>query len=121
MYSVVLKHRITSKTHFVLQHDHGYAGGVLLNGVNKNAEWYGINTHLYYDLTSELSVGIRGEWFRDRDGFRVFSPSRVSAPRITRDSATRWGTATRQQHQYACRLLRGYGRCELEGGKDAEA
>ena len=79
MYSVVLKHRITNKTHFVLQHDHGYAGGVLLNGVNKNAEWYGINTHLYYDLTSELSVGIRGEWFRDRDGFRVFSPGRVSA------------------------------------------
>ena len=79
LYSLVLKHKVTPKTHFVFQHDHGYAGGVLLNGVNTNAQWFGINTHLYYDLTPELSVGMRAEWFRDRDGFRVFSPGRVSA------------------------------------------
>ncbi|SFM18612.1 porin [Nitrosomonas communis] len=83
MFSIVLKHMITSKTHFVLQHDHGFADNVLLNNlhftnVNKNAEWYGINMHLYYDVTSDLSIGVRGEWFRDRDGFRVFSPGRVS-------------------------------------------
>ncbi|SDY42089.1 porin [Nitrosomonas sp. Nm33] len=83
MFSIVLKHMITSKTHFVLQHDHGFADNVLLNNlhftnVTKNAEWYGINMHLYYDVTSDLSVGVRGEWFRDRDGFRVFSPARVS-------------------------------------------
>jgi hypothetical protein len=79
LYSLVMKHRFTPKTFFVFQHDHGYAGGVLLNGVNQNAQWYGINTHLYYDLTPELSVGMRAEWFRDRDGFRVFSPGRVAA------------------------------------------
>ncbi len=79
MYSLVLQHRITSKTHLVLHHVHGYAGGVLLNGTQKNAEWYGINTHLYYDLLNDLSIGIRTEWFRDRDGFRVFSPFRVAA------------------------------------------
>jgi hypothetical protein len=79
MYSLVMTHRFTPKTFFVFQHDHGYAGGVLLNGVNQNAQWYGINTHLYYDLTPELSVGMRAEWFRDRDGFRVFSPGRVAA------------------------------------------
>lgn len=79
MYSVVLQHNITSKTHFVLHHTHGYASGVLLNGVHTNAEWYGVNTHLYYDLLEDLSIGIRGEWFRDRDGFRVPSPFRVLA------------------------------------------
>lgn len=79
MYSVVLQHRITTKTHFVLHHTHGYAGGVLLNGSPKNAEWYGISTHLYYDLLEDLSIGVRGEWFHDRDGFRVFSPFRVLA------------------------------------------
>ena len=79
LYSIVLKHRFTPKTHFVLQHDHGWAGGVLLNGINRNAEWSGIITHMYYDLTPELSVGLRAEWFRDRDGFRVFSPGRVAA------------------------------------------
>lgn len=79
MYSIVLQHRITTKTHFVLHHTHGYAGGVLLNGSPKNTEWYGISTHLYYDLLNDLSIGIRGEWFHDRDGFRVFSPFRVLA------------------------------------------
>jgi hypothetical protein len=79
MYSIVLQHRITSKTHLVLHHVHGYAGGVLLNGAPKNTEWYGINTHVYYDLLNDLTIGIRGEWFRDRDGFRVVSPFRVLA------------------------------------------
>lgn len=79
MYSLVLQHRITSRTHLVLHHVHGYAGGVLLNGAPKNAEWYGINTHVYYDLLNDLTIGIRGEWFRDRDGFRVVSPFRVLA------------------------------------------
>ncbi len=79
MYNVVLQHRITPKTHLVLHHVHGYAGGILLNGAPKNAEWYSINTHLYYDLLNDLSIGIRGEWFHDRDGFRVFSPFRVLA------------------------------------------
>jgi hypothetical protein len=79
MYSLVLQHRITSRTHLVLHHVHGYAGGVLLNGIQQNAEWYGINTHLYYDLLDDLSIGIRTEWFRDKDGFRVPSPFRVAA------------------------------------------
>jgi hypothetical protein len=79
MYSLVLQHRVTSKMHLVLHHVHGYAGGVLLNGTPKNAEWYGINTHAYYDLLNDLTIGIRGEWFRDRDGFRVISPFRVLA------------------------------------------
>ncbi len=79
MFNVVMQHRVTPKTHFVVHHTHGYAGGVLLNGSPKNAEWYSINTHLYYDLLEDLSIGIRGEWFRDRDGFRVPSPFRVLA------------------------------------------
>lgn len=55
MYSVVLQHRITPKMHFVLHHNHGWVSGVLLNGVNKNAEWYSVNTHLTYDLLNDLS------------------------------------------------------------------
>ncbi|SHL24563.1 Putative beta-barrel porin-2, OmpL-like. bbp2 [Nitrosospira sp. Nsp11] len=79
MYNVVLQHRVTPKTHLVLHHVHGYVGGVLLNGAPKNVEWYSLSSHLYYDLLNDLSIGIRGEWFRDRDGFRVFSPFRVLA------------------------------------------
>jgi hypothetical protein len=62
-----------------LQHDHGYANNVVVSSGVKDAQWYGINTHLYYDVKDNLSVGLRGEWFRDQDGFRVCSPGRVSA------------------------------------------
>lgn len=84
MYSIVFKHQFTDRTHLILQHDHGFADNVLLAnnvyaGVVKDAEWYGVNSHFYYDLTPALSVGVRAEWFRDRDGFRVFAPGRVTA------------------------------------------
>ncbi len=81
MYSIVAKHMITRKTHMILQHDHGYADNVLTlaNPGGSQAQWYGINMHLYQDVLNDLSIGFRGEWFRDRDGFSVTSPGRVSA------------------------------------------
>jgi hypothetical protein len=80
MYSIVVKHNITDKTHLVLQHDHGYANGVLVpvDGA-RDAEWYGLNTHLTYDVTDKVVAGVRGEWFRDQNGFRVGSPGRTFA------------------------------------------
>jgi Putative beta-barrel porin-2, OmpL-like. bbp2 len=79
LYSVVLKHNLTDKTHLILQHDHGFANNVLINGVSQDAQWYGINTHTYYDIKDDLSIGMRAEWFRDQNGFRVCSPGRVAA------------------------------------------
>ncbi len=76
MYSVVLKHNITEKAHMVLQHDHGYANGI---GGTTDAEWYGINSHWYYDISDTLVAGLRAEWFRDQNGFRVWAPGRVAA------------------------------------------
>ncbi len=78
MYSIVLKHNVTDKTHLVLQHDHGYANGVLLGGAATDTEWYGLNMHLTYDIKDNLTAGIRTEWFRDQNGFRVCSPGRVA-------------------------------------------
>ncbi|SCY00719.1 porin [Nitrosospira sp. Nsp13] len=77
MYSVVLQHRITPRTHMVVHHTHGWAGSINLPGGIKNAEWYSVNTHLTYDLFHDLSIGIRAERFNDRDGWRVFSPYRI--------------------------------------------
>ncbi len=80
LYSIVLKHNITDKTHLVLQHDHGFANGVITPyGSNQNAQWYGINSHLTYDLKDNLTIGMRAEWFEDANGFRVWSPGRVAA------------------------------------------
>lgn len=79
MYSIVLKQDIGDKIHGVLQHDHGFADGVLTANGIEDAEWYGINTHLYYDVSDTVTAGVRGEWFRDQNGFRVCSPGRVGA------------------------------------------
>ena len=99
MYSIVFKHMFAdNKTHLIIQHDHGFADNVLLANLKysgvQDAEWYGINTHVYYDLTRDFSVGVRGEWFRDREGFRVFSPGRVAAATNHLGSSYALGGAT---------------------------
>lgn len=79
MYSIVLQQKIDDKARMVVQHDHGYANGVLFGNEFKDTEWYGINTHFYYDINDELTAGLRAEWFRDQNGFRVCSPARTAA------------------------------------------
>jgi hypothetical protein len=79
LYSMVFKHNLLDDLHMVLQHDHGYANGVLVSSGVRDAEWYGINSYLMYDITDKLGAGIRAEWFRDNAGFRVCSPGRVAA------------------------------------------
>ncbi|MCE7915869.1 MAG: porin [Nitrosomonas sp. PRO4] len=77
MYSAVLQHWLTPKTHFVLQHTNGWASNINLPGGIKNAAWYSVNTHLTYELLRDVSLGIRAERFHDRNGWRVFSPYRI--------------------------------------------
>jgi hypothetical protein len=85
MYSIVAKHNITDKMHLMVQHDHGFADNTAdfsttpLTPNAIDAEWYGVNTHLTYDVMDNLTAGVRGEWFRDQNGFRVCSPGRVAA------------------------------------------
>lgn len=78
MYSLVGKHDFTESLHYIIQHDHGYADKVINSGAN-NAEWYGINQYLIYDVNDKVSAGLRAEWFRDHDGFRVNGPGRCFA------------------------------------------
>lgn len=83
-YNVVLQHKITPRTQIALHHVYGHAGGVLLNNLKyanvvKDAEWFSVIAHLYHDLTDNVAIGMRGEWFRDQDGFRNPSPFRVAA------------------------------------------
>ena len=35
------------------------------------ADWYGIDRYLYYELTDNVRIGGRFEWFRDEDGVRL--------------------------------------------------
>lgn len=90
IYSLVGKHNFTDKLHFIIQHDHGFAEKVVTaNGLyansfdvaksTQNAEWYGINSYLIYDATDKLSAGVRAEWFRDNNGYRVNGAGRCGA------------------------------------------
>jgi hypothetical protein len=99
LYSIVLKHNITEKTHLMLQHDHGYADGVLTGAGQQDAQWYGINMHLTYDLKDNLAAGIRTEWFSDPNGFRVWSPGRVSA--ATNNANNSYAVGTQPNNNYS--------------------
>ena len=50
-----------------------------------------------YDLTDDLGIGLRAEWFRDNNGFRIAGPGRCGASynlRVPGDAST--------GYQYAC-------------------
>lgn len=68
MYSIVLSQEVGDWT-AVLQHDRGWQD----EGVSptQDAEWYGVNTYLFYKINDCWSAGGRFEWFRDDDGVRV--------------------------------------------------
>jgi len=66
MYSIVFTHDFSDKLHYVFQHDLGTQDK--LNTSTKNADWYGVNQYLTYDLSDQLSAGLRAEWFSDRGG-----------------------------------------------------
>ena len=75
MYSLVAKHDIMQGLHYTFQHYHGWVSKIQADG--QDAEWYGVNQYLTYDIKDNLGVGLRAEWFRDDDGYRVFSPGRT--------------------------------------------
>lgn len=53
---------------YVLQHDRGTQSNAI--GEGKDAEWYSIVQYLTYQFSDQWGAGVRGEWFRDNDGFR---------------------------------------------------
>lgn len=77
VYSVVISHDITDRLHYLIQHDHGREEGAIA-GSSRDAEWYGINQYLTYDISDTLTAGLRAEWFRDDDGTRVVAPIRAA-------------------------------------------
>lgn len=68
VYSRPLK-GISDRLNYVAQSDFGYQNDALLNG--KDAYWYGLNQYLFYKVSDCLTYGVRAEWFRDEEGYRV--------------------------------------------------
>lgn len=70
MYSIVMEHHFSEKLHYVLQHD--FATEVK-TAESPSAAWYGINQYLLYDVSNQLGVGLRFEWFHDKNGTRIMA------------------------------------------------
>jgi hypothetical protein len=66
-YSAIAQQNL-GKWRYVLQHDRGTQQNAIAPG--QNAEWYSIVQYLTYQMTDAWGMGLRGEWFRDHNGFR---------------------------------------------------
>jgi hypothetical protein len=66
---------------YVIQSDLGIQNQAMLN-TNDAAWWYGVNQYLFYKVSDYWTWGIRMEWFRDQQGFRVggFLPDNRGLP-----------------------------------------
>ena len=69
MYSLVLTHAVDDRLSFAIQHDYGIQHFAFAGG--QDAEWYGVNSYIFYRLNCCWTAGLRAEWFRDDDGVRV--------------------------------------------------
>jgi hypothetical protein len=67
--SIVYSRTLTDRFSYVVQSDWGYQENAF--GAGERAEWYGINQYLFHKINCCLTSGLRFEWFRDDDGFRV--------------------------------------------------
>lgn len=62
------------KVTLVLNGDYGTQESAALPGTgDNNAKWYGLAAYVHYDATDKTGVTLRGEVFRDGNGFRTGS------------------------------------------------
>lgn len=89
--SIVYSNEFNEKLTYVYQSDFGYqayAGGdspfyYETQGQQPgSAYWYGVNQYLFYNFTDYLIGGLRLEWFRDNNGYRVQYGIREGSPQI---------------------------------------
>lgn len=73
-YDLVFQHQVSCRMKYVLQHNYGVADNVVPQTGN-DAEWYSLCQYLEYKLSPKWAAGIRFEWMRDDDGFRVGGPA----------------------------------------------
>lgn len=82
--STVYVNELSDKVTYVFQNDNGWQFGlqdgmytpVASQANNGLAQWYGLVNYLFYKQSDTTTWGMRFEYFRDNNGFRVFNPLR---------------------------------------------
>ena len=69
--SIVYSRTLTDRLNYVFQNDIGHQQNAQTYTGTQSAEWYSINQYLFYKVNCCWSAGVRAEWFRDDDGWRV--------------------------------------------------
>ena len=69
MYSSVFSYNVSCNLEYVFHHDYGWQENATTPGTD--AEWYSVNQYFFYTINDCWKAGMRLEWFRDDDGFRV--------------------------------------------------
>jgi len=83
IWSNVYTNELNDKWTYVLQNDNGWQfnANTPYSNVGQQAglaQWYGINQYMFYNVSDTVVAGMRFEWFRDNNGYRVFAPIRNS-------------------------------------------
>ena len=76
-YSMVLSHQLTPRLKLVTQHDLGYENDAAFEMLDNtlshvDGRWYSLSQYVFYQLTEKLTLGVRGEWFRDVNSSRIY-------------------------------------------------
>ncbi len=66
-HSITLSYELSERTTYVFEHVLGMNTGL---GADNN-EWYSITNYLTHEINPCWAAGLRLEWFRDDDGYRV--------------------------------------------------
>jgi hypothetical protein len=79
--STVYVNELSDKLTYVFQNDNGWQfnANPALSNIGQQAglaQWYGINQYAFWNFSDTLIGGVRLEWFRDNNGYRVFNPIR---------------------------------------------
>lgn len=70
VYSLVGKFQLTERWLYVVQHDLGIDENAV-DQRDRDAHWFGLNQYLFYTFNPYWSGGLRFEWFRDEDAYRI--------------------------------------------------
>ena len=68
MHSVVMELALLENFTWIIQNDLGIQSGLAQRG---DRHWGGVNQYLLYEINERWGMGMRFEWFNDRDGARM--------------------------------------------------
>jgi hypothetical protein len=84
----------------LLNYDYGTEQNVLLNG--GNASWNGFSGIAKYDFSEKFSLAVRGEQFKDPDGYRTGTPQTLNEFTVSPQFKLNSNVVIRPEYRYDC-------------------